>query len=412
MINKILVSCYACSPYEGSEPGMGWNFVSGLSKYYDLHIISERKFEESLKKKQRESPEDFSNLHFHFIEKQRNKLLRKIWPPSYYWFYKQWQKKAYQLAQDLDKKENFRIIHQLNMVGFREPGYLWKMNKPFVWGPIGGMENTSFCLLLNLNLVNFLHFFSRNVINLLQKYFSVRARRAATRSHNYLIAATPVNRDNIKKYWDRNSILMPEVGFILSERPLFAKRYVNDSLRIIWSGLHEARKALNILLKSLSLISPDVNWELIILGSGPMTGTWKRLAERYGINSRCKWFDWLEMSEAHKKMKSSHVVCITSLHDLTSTVTLESLSFGLPVVCIDHCGFSEIINSDCGIKIPVDYPYRITHGFAHALETLYYDEPLRQRLATGAYKRAFDFRWEDKIEKLTKVYSSLLNNKI
>jgi len=25
------------------------------------------------------------------------------------------------------------------MVGFREPGYLWQLNIPFVWGPIGGM---------------------------------------------------------------------------------------------------------------------------------------------------------------------------------------------------------------------------------------------------------------------------------
>jgi hypothetical protein len=26
----------------------------------------------------------------------------------------------------------------LNMIGYREPGYLWKLNVPFVWGPMGG----------------------------------------------------------------------------------------------------------------------------------------------------------------------------------------------------------------------------------------------------------------------------------
>ena len=27
------------------------------------------------------------------------------------------------------------------MIGFREPGYLWKIEeKPFVWGPIGGLK--------------------------------------------------------------------------------------------------------------------------------------------------------------------------------------------------------------------------------------------------------------------------------
>ena len=34
---RILVNCYACSPYKGSEPGMGWNFVKGLSKYHELN---------------------------------------------------------------------------------------------------------------------------------------------------------------------------------------------------------------------------------------------------------------------------------------------------------------------------------------------------------------------------------------
>ena len=26
------------------------------------------------------------------------------------------------------------------MIGFREPGYLWKLNKPFVWGPTNAKE--------------------------------------------------------------------------------------------------------------------------------------------------------------------------------------------------------------------------------------------------------------------------------
>ena len=35
------------------------------------------------------------------------------------------------LGLKLDKKENFDIVHQLNMVGYREPGYLWKIDFQF-----------------------------------------------------------------------------------------------------------------------------------------------------------------------------------------------------------------------------------------------------------------------------------------
>lgn len=45
---RVLVSCYACSPYKGSEPGMGWNFIKCLSSKLELHVIVESKFEEDI----------------------------------------------------------------------------------------------------------------------------------------------------------------------------------------------------------------------------------------------------------------------------------------------------------------------------------------------------------------------------
>ena len=51
-------------------------------------------------------------------------------------------------------------------------------------------------------------------------------------------------------------------------------------------------------------------------------------------------------------MQDADIALITSLRELTSTV-IESLSLGLPVVCLDHCGFSDVIDESCGIKVPV-----------------------------------------------------------
>lgn len=38
---KVLVSAYACSPERGSEPAVGWGFVSALRKFHDLWVIVE-----------------------------------------------------------------------------------------------------------------------------------------------------------------------------------------------------------------------------------------------------------------------------------------------------------------------------------------------------------------------------------
>jgi len=407
---KILISCYACSPLRGSEPGMGWRFVKEISKHHEVHVIVEKeKWESDIKQYLTKYPDLATNLYFHFIAKKRNRKLRKIWPPSYYWFYKQWQKKAYQLAENLNNKENFDLIHQLNMVGYREPGYLWNIDKPFVWGPIGGMKNTPWSLFSIFNLHGKIFYGGRNIFNSLQLQLLKRPKLAAMRANNTLIAATPDIKNTILKLWNRDAEIITEVGVEQSVSTKINIREVDSNLNIVWSGQHTSGKALNILLKSLGKLPKNINWSLHILGTGKETKRWKKLAKSLHINTNCKWYGWIPRLEAEKIMKSGHLFCITSLKDLTSTVTLEAISLGLPVICLDHCGFSHVINDNCGIKISVTTPKNIILDFKNAIEYLYRDEILRQQLSRGAFLRAKKFLWEGKINKLNKIYKQLLH---
>jgi len=407
---KILISAYACSPYRGSEPGMGWNFVLGLSKYHEVHVISEQlKWKPDIEKIFREKPELKTYIKFYFIQKKRNKKLRKIWPPSYYWYYRQWQKEAFKLALDLDKKENFDIIHQLNMVGYREPGYLWKMEKPIVWGPIGGLENSPWRFLPSLGLKGMVFYTGRNIINSWQRNFSKRSRKIAKQKDSRLIAATEGNSKLIKYLWNKDSFIISEVG---QETNAFSSphnlRSSGDKLRIIWSGVHTSRKNLPLLLRALKRVNSP--YTIDILGVGEMTPKWRKLSKKLGLEENCNWHGWLEKNRAIDIMQTGNVFCITSISDLTSTVTLEALSYGLPIVCLDHCGFSHVVTEQCGIKIPVNTPRKATNGFAVALDDLYSDVNYHIRLGKGAIQRAADFNWEKKITQINSIYQSLLDN--
>jgi glycosyltransferase involved in cell wall biosynthesis len=403
---KILISCYACSPKRGSEPGMGWSFVLGLSKYHEVHVIVEKKkWEQEIKEYLSENKNE--NLHFYFIPKIRGKLLRKIWPPSYYWFYKDWQKKVLDLANKLNEKENFDILHQLNMVGYREPGFLWKIDKPFVWGPIGGTENVPWKLFSLFSFYGKIFYTGRNFINSYQRKYLKRPKLAASKKHSKLIAATPDIKNSIEKYWGAKPEVISEVGIVNYRETNIQKRKVNEPLKIVWSGQHTSGKALQILLKSLSLLSDNISYELHILGVGKQTNIWKKMAEKLQISKHCIWYGWLQKEEALKVMKNAHVLAITSLKDLTSTITLEGISFGLPIICLDHCGFAFVVNKTCGIKIPVDNPESIYINFKLALEKVYEDEEFRFSLAKGALKRAQDFSWESKVAKLNSIYKKL-----
>ncbi len=386
---------------------MGWRFISGLAKHHEVHVITEKeKWEKDIK--QYIEKEKVTNIHFYFIQKKRHKKLRKIWPPSYYWFYKAWQKKAYHLAKQLDEKENFDIIHQLNMVGYREPGYLWKIDKPFVWGPIGGTQNVPWHLFSIFNLYGKLFYGGRNIINTIQKHVLKRPRFAAKKSPSVLIAATPDIQKDILKLWHKSSEIITEVGTDDSLDIKINDRKENETLKLVWSGQHTSGKALNILLKSLAVLDAQINWQLDILGVGTETKHWQSLANKLNISSRCTWHGWIPKNDALSIMENGHVLCITSLKDLTSTITLEAISLGLPIICLDHCGFAYVVNESCGIKIKVDSLKTIQSGFKKAIELLYKDENLRKQLAVGALKRAKDFSWKENVEKLNAIYSKLL----
>lgn len=81
---------------------------------------------------------------------------------------------------------------------------------------------------------------------------------------------------------------------------------------------------------------------------------------------------------------------------------------GLPIVCLDHCGFSNVVDQTCGIKVAVTNPQEVVTALAGAISRLIEDEGYRQTLAEGALRRAHDFSWARKVEQLNLIYKQKL----
>jgi len=319
----------------------------------------------------RSNPDFAAKVNFYFIQKNRNRLLRKIWPPSYYWYYRKWHLQAYRKAKQLHKEVCFDVAHQLTMVGFREPGYLWQLNIPFVWGPIGGMGYFPTRFLPVVGAKGAVYYLGYNCMNFLHRHFLTRPKKAARIAKQGLITATPENQAGALKNWNCNSLVMPEVGLPCPVSNDISYRKKEENLKIVWTGLHIARKALNLALKGLNHLDKDLNWELNVLGNGEKTQQWQSEAQSLGIAPQCHFHGWLPRQDALEVMRTSHILLITSLRDLTSTVTIEALALGLPIICLDHCGFSHVITPECGIKIPVHSPKQVTTDIAKAITKIY-----------------------------------------
>lgn len=400
---KILINAYACSPYQGSEPGMGWNFVKCLSDRHELHVITECKYRDEIADYMAKHSD--THIKFYFLKRTRLNLLRKIWPPSYYWTYKRWQKKALALAEELDKKEDFDLVHQLNMVGYREPGFLWKMRKPFVWGPMGGFNITPWKLLHTMGLYGLIFYTMRNLINLWQMHTMGRVKNAVMRA-DALMCATKEDSDAVVHHWGKENTIMPEVGYTMIEGVEVApcSRKAEAPLKVCWSGLHIPRKSLNFLLEAVAGLE---NVELHVLGDGPKRKNWMRMADGLGVNN-VRWYGKVDRQEALRVMNECDVFAQTSLSDATSTVILEALSLGKPVVALDHLGFANVITEECGIKVPVDCKKQIIADLASSICKLRDDNELLKRLSKGAIARAEENSWEHKADVICELYKQAI----
>lgn len=401
---KVLLGCYACAPDKGSEPGMGWNFLSNIAKYHDVHaIVEEGEFKECLTAYAAQHPEAVRNITFHFVPRSHHNTLRKIWPPSYYWFYRAWHKRALKLARKLDKRENFDIVHQVNMAGYREPGYLWKLGKPFIWGPLGGLNNTAWCLLPELGFRDSIFYGLRNIINSWQKRFGYAARTVSQHASAILVS-DPDGIRTVEYLWKRHPILMREVGSApIEQEPVITPRLSGEALRVCWVGVHEARKALPILLRALAQCHCAVT--LDVLGSGEKEAAWKQLSHNLHLDDRVRFHGAIPHAQVSEIMKQSHLMCISSIHEGgTTSVCLEALQCGLPILALDHCGFATVIDETCGIKIPIQSQAAISARMAQELDRLAADDALRMQLAKGATVRSKAFTWDAKMELLNRVY--------
>lgn len=408
---KVLLGCYACDPNFGSEPGTGWQFVKLIAKSHDVHVIVEKdEFEKNITKYSEEHPEEVSNISFHFIRRRHHNLLRKIWPPSYYWFYNIWQKAAYRYAVKLHEKEHFDLVHQINLVGFRAPGELWKLNIPYIWGPIGGLNHTAWSLLPNMGIYGTIFYSMRNILNAIHKRWSKAARIVSQKAHTIFVS-DPTACNDIRKLWNRDCIAMREVGTTRTA-PFndISTRSMDSPLQVCWAGIHEPRKGLNLLLQAVALCKQPVH--VHILGQGPYTTRWKQLAQKLQIEKKVTFYGKIPHDEVFNMMAQSHVFCITSISEGgTPNIVMEALQHNLPIVALNHCAYSSVIDESCGIKIDIQPSRFIPQKFADALDKIAASEELRQQLAAGAHTRSESYSWESKLQLINEVYEKAVREK-
>lgn len=409
---KVLINAYACSPGMGSEPGMAWNWVKNLAKFCELYIITEGEFREKIEAVV-PTLEQGGKMHFYYnpVSDEIRKMCWNQGDWRFYKYYRQWQWKTYLMAKDICEKERIDVLHQLNMIGFREPGCLWMLSKengvPFVWGPIGGLKQFPTAYLKGGGLKMQLFMRLKNLLNIWQLKHEKRVDEAL-KTAKLLISSIPDSYRALKKYKGLESIVIPETGCFLSD-DIATARFDDEEFHIMWVGKFDFRKQLPLALQAVALAkNPKLKLDVYGSGSVGQVEMAKRMGEELEISQQVVWHGNQKNDVVMEAMRKAQLFFFTSVNEDTSTVVLEAVSNRLPVVCFDACGMSAVIDDSVGRKIALSHPSQSAHDFARILNELEGNRALLKQLSENCKQRQMELSWEVKARKIVEEYERIV----
>lgn len=414
---KILIMTYAISPQRGSEYSVAWNYVVHMSKENDLTVLygmSDNYMGETYTMDDYLSKNELPNVRF--VTVKPNKWANLLnWPNrhdvfvyTFYYAFAVWQKQAYEKAKELLYQEQFDLIHFVGPIGYREPGYLWKLGLPYVWGPVGGVNNAPRQLMERMPWMSKMKHTFRSVANTIQFHTKRRLKKALAAT-DVLMTATSENQARFKAVHHKDSICLPE-NAITASISLDERKFDHpDKFRFMVVGTLDARKSVGTFLEALTQVRHKDRLRVDIVGSGPLRDSLERYAVAQGLNGMITWHGQLPREKAVALFRDAHLHVITSVSEGNPTTIWEAMSYGVPTLSFDHCGMHDTLRDGAGVLVPIAPTYEeCVRGVAEHIDALLEQPEQFRQLAEATLTRAREYTWDKREQFLNELYDKLL----
>ncbi|MCM1292311.1 MAG: glycosyltransferase family 4 protein [Bacteroides sp.] len=403
-MHRIALITYDISPYRGSEASVSWNFVVNMSPHVHLTVIYGRHKEEVDKFLSNNSLPNVEWINIPVEENNYNGIRGTM---RYMSNYRRWQRKAYKILSQKSEDGEIDLIHYLNPIGFKEPGYSWKIpGIPYVWGPIMCVENRPTSLFRVYSLKNRILAYGRRIVHNSLFRFIPRV-NAAFKAADTIFCATPNGKRLLKKVHHRDAEYLPENGIVKMDRTTPVSLSANEPLQLIWVGrVSDESKAIEIMLDALAK-THSRQWHLHVVGEGDIKpGARSRIS---GLLQNITFHGRIPREQVYDLFNKAHLHVITSLGEGNPTTIWEAMSQAVPTLTLDHCGMAGVVCNNCGIKIPLDSYANVTSNIASHIDEICENPSIINRLSKGVIDCSKKFMWHNRIGIFLETYHNLIN---
>ncbi len=402
---RILLSAFACEPAQGSEAGIGWGIASSLAREHRVHVVTTPRHRAAIERFLGEQP--CAALSFSYFDFD-DKFLRWV-RTSAQWqiYYHCWQLRVARWAAPVVDRFNPDLVHHVTYGRYWSPSSLWKIGRPFIWGPVGGGDTTPDAFVASYSARGKRLEKARRVARFLGE--QAPSVKATARHAACGFATTPETAQRMERLGTPRVALSAHAALAAAELPQLAAaagaagpaRFCCVGNLLHWKGFHLGLEAF--------AAAKLRDAELVVAGDGPERAELGRLAERLGIAGRVKFTGRLPRAQVLELMDGSTALLHPSLHDSGGFVCLEAMARRRPVVCLDLGGPGLMVTPATGYSIKATQPAQAIAELAAALQRLAGEPALADTLgAAGRERVESHFLWEQKTRQFAAVYREIL----
>src|SRR5437763_11946548 len=107
---KVLISAYACEPFKGSEPEVGWQWALQMARFHDVTVLTRANNHEPIKRGLRALPPDQPVPRFVYFDCSPWLLaLKRVFGLTQL-YYILWQKGARTVVAELHRRNSFDLL--------------------------------------------------------------------------------------------------------------------------------------------------------------------------------------------------------------------------------------------------------------------------------------------------------------
>lgn len=388
---KIMISAYACEPNKGSEPGVGWNWVLQMSKYYELWVLTRKSNEPDIQKFI-EQNEEYKCIHFIYFDFPKWARFWKKGMRGVRTYYTLWQLCSNRIIRNTMEKNEIEIFHHLTYGNSLWTVSKYGQKKFFVYGPVGGVDTIPKDFSKNYSFRNrTIELIRRIVVAMLPLNIGFKRR---CKNADVILCKTKYMQNAVPKQYRDKAIIFTDVAVELQQMEKMQSTD-NDKIEFLIVGKFDAWRGIDLAIEAITKLSKERDdIHLTIIGDGSDRSRLEKMVSKRNIDRFVTFTGTVDYQTYHNYIANCDVVLNPALKEGAVTVAFDAMSYGKPIVCVNTYGYTNYFQDIAAMVERTNYVKTID-ALTTEMRKLF-DKDVRDSMGNKLQQRGLEYTWDAK----------------